>query len=70
MKMRLVGTEFFRADRRAYMTKLIVVFAILRTSLKTALLLKTKPQDKREFRLPPRCKWDQRSFGILRSVEW
>jgi len=23
----------------------------------------------RNFRLPPRCKWDLRSFGILRSVE-
>ena len=22
------------------------------------------------FRLPPRCEWDLRSFGILRSVEW
>jgi hypothetical protein len=24
----------------------------------------------RDFRLPPRCRWDLRSSGILRSVEW
>jgi len=24
----------------------------------------------RDFRLPPRCKWDLRSSGMLRSVEW
>ena len=24
----------------------------------------------RDFRLPPRCKWDLRSFGILRNAKW
>ena len=27
-------------------------------------------QNMRDFRLPPRCKWGLRSFGILRSVQW
>ena len=34
MKIRPVGAELFRADRRTAMTKLIMAFAILRTRLK------------------------------------
>jgi hypothetical protein len=46
-KIHPVGAEFFRADRRTDMTKLIVAVAILRMPLKTGkvyfLLAKRKP---------------------------
>jgi hypothetical protein len=70
MKMRLVEAEFFHADRRTDMTKLVVAFRRFANEPKNCSLFKTKPEDKHDFRLPPLCKWDQRSFGILRSVEW
>jgi len=43
MKMRLVGAEFLRADRRTDMTKLIVAFRRFANEPNTAVLLKTKP---------------------------
>ena len=43
MKIRLVGADLFRADKRTNMTKLIVVFAILRTLLKMGKPLSVLP---------------------------
>jgi len=31
---------------------------------------RNKSEAMRDFRLPPRCRWDLRSSGTLRSVQW